>query len=275
MDERFWMAFLITLVAGLSTGIGSAIAVFARRASQSWLSVSMGFSAGVMIYVSFVDIFPKAKEYLQAELGEITGVWVTVLSFFGGILLIALIDKIIPSFENPHEFSQSDTVEEAEHEGPLKRSKRVDSLYKTGVLTALAIGIHNFPEGLATFAAAYSDMAVGIPIAIAIALHNIPEGIAVSIPIFYATGSRKKAFWYSFLSGVSEPIGAIVGFFLLREIFNDLTFGIIFGAIGGIMVFISLDQLLPAAHRYGKHHLTIYGMLAGMGTIALSLLLLL
>lgn len=274
MDEKFWLAFGLSLLAGLSTGIGSVIAIFAKRADKNWLSVSMGFSAGVMIYVSFIDIFPKAQEHLAAELGEINGTWVTVAAFFGGMLLIGLIDKLIPHHENPHEFAESDTTEEIDHNKKVTGKSKEAALYKTGVLTALAIGIHNFPEGLATFMAAYQDLALGIPIAIAIALHNIPEGIAVSVPVYYATGSKRKAFYFSFLSGISEPIGAIIGFFLLQEIFNDLSFGIIFALIGGIMVFISLDQLLPAAHKYGKHHHTIYGMLAGMAVIALSLVLL-
>lgn len=274
MDERFWWAFGLSMLAGLSTGIGSVIAIFAKRTDKAWLSVSMGFSAGVMIYVSFVDIFPKAQEHLAAELGEINGTWATVSAFFGGMLLIAIIDKLIPHHENPHEFAETDTTDEIDHTENVKGKSKEAALYKTGVLTAVAIGIHNFPEGLATFMAAYQDLALGIPIAIAIALHNIPEGIAVSIPVYFATGSKRKAFYFSFLSGISEPIGAILGFFLLREIFNDLSFGIIFALIGGIMVFISLDQLLPAAHKYGKHHHTIYGMLAGMAVIALSLVLL-
>jgi len=274
MDERFWWAFGLSLLAGLSTGIGSIIAIFAKRTDKAWLSVSMGFSAGVMIYVSFVDIFPKAQEHLTAELGEIPGTWATVGAFFGGMILIAIIDKLIPHHENPHEFAETDTTDELDHTKNIKGKSKEAALYKTGVLTAVAIGIHNFPEGLATFMAAYQDLALGIPIAIAIALHNIPEGIAVSIPVYFATGSKRKAFYFSFLSGISEPIGAILGFFLLREIFNDLSFGIIFALIGGIMVFISLDQLLPAAHKYGKHHHTIYGMLAGMAVIALSLVLL-
>jgi len=274
MDDRFWWAFGLSMLAGLSTGIGSVIAIFAKKTDKNWLSVSMGFSAGVMIYVSFIDIFPKAQEYLSAELGEVQGTWATVGAFFGGMVLIGLIDKLIPHHENPHEFAESDTTDEIDHNKKVLGKSKEAALYKTGVLTALAIGIHNFPEGLATFMAAYQDLALGIPIAIAIALHNIPEGIAVSIPVYYATGSKRKAFYFSFLSGISEPVGAIIGFFLLQEIFNDLSFGIIFALIGGIMVFISLDQLLPAAHKYGKHHMTIYGMLAGMAVIALSLILL-
>ena len=142
-----------------------------------------------------------------------------------------------------------------------------------GKFTALAIAIHNFPEGLATFVSALTDMKIAIPIAIAIAIHNIPEGISVSVPIYYATGSKKKAFLYSFLSGMAEPVGALVGYFFLRSIFSDLSFGIIFAMVAGIMVFISLDELLPAAEKYGEHHLSIYGLILGMIVMAVSLLL--
>ena len=143
-----------------------------------------------------------------------------------------------------------------------------------GMLSALAIAIHNFPEGLATFAAVLNDPAVGISIAVAIAIHNIPEGIAVSVPVFYATGSRKKAFWLSFLSGLSEPLGALIGFFLLQAVFTPLVFGFVFAGVGGIMVFISIDELFPAAREYGHGHLAIYGLVVGMAVMAVSLLLL-
>lgn len=142
-----------------------------------------------------------------------------------------------------------------------------------GGFTALAIGIHNFPEGLATFTAAMSDPNLGIAIAVAIAIHNIPEGIAVSVPVFYATGNKKKAFTLSFLSGLSEPIGAIIGYLLLMQFMSPLVFGIVFAAVAGIMVFISIDELLPAAQEYGEHHLSIYGLVGGMGVMALSLLM--
>ena len=142
-----------------------------------------------------------------------------------------------------------------------------------GLFAALAIAIHNFPEGLAAFASALTDIKLGIPIAIAIAIHNIPEGIAVSVPIYYATGNRKKAFMYSFLSGLAEPVGALIGYLILFSFFNDVVFGILFASVAGIMVFISLDELLPSAERYGKHHLSIYGLVAGMVVMAVSLLI--
>lgn len=262
-------AFGLTLFAGLATGIGSALAFFAKRTNTKFLSVALGFSAGVMLYVSFVEIFAKAKDALTAEsvLGEVAGTWVTVGSFFGGILLIALIDKLIPSFENPHEIHRTEEMDDTVEADKFKK------LYRMGLFTALAITIHNFPEGLATFTAAIKDPTLGIAIAVAIAIHNIPEGIAVSIPIYYATGDRKKAFFYSFLSGLSEPVGAVVGYAILYNFFNDMIFGILFAVVAGIMVFISLDELLPSAEEYGEHHLSIYGLIAGMAVMALSLLL--
>ena len=259
-------AFSLTLFAGLATGIGSALSLLTKRTNTRFLSVALGFSAGVMIYVSFVEIMVKAKVALISSLGEKMGSWATVGGFFFGILVIALIDKLIPDVENPHEVH---TVEEMDGESEQHKS----NLMRMGLFTALAIGIHNFPEGLATFTAALSDPNLGIPIAVAIAIHNIPEGIAVAVPIFYATGSRMKAFKLSFLSGLSEPLGALIGYIILYRFFNDVMFGFIFASVAGIMVYISLDELLPSAREYGEHHLAIYGLIAGMAVMALSLLL--
>jgi len=265
------IAFGLTLFAGLSTGIGSALAFFAKRTNTKFLAVSLGFSAGVMIYVSFVEIFVKARESLTSDLGEVAGTWATVISFFGGMLIIALIDKLIPSFENPHEIKRVESMSDEKTEENTDGKGR--KLYRMGMFAAIAIAIHNFPEGLATFTAALKDPSLGVAIAVAIAIHNIPEGIAVSVPIFYATGNRKKAFFYSFLSGLSEPVGALIGYLILMRFLNDTVFGILFASVAGIMVFISLDELLPSAEEYGEHHLTIYGLVAGMIVMALSLLL--
>ncbi len=259
-------AFGLTLFAGLSTGVGSAIAFFAKKTNTGFLSLALGFSAGVMIYVSFIEIFVKANVELASELGEKQGYWATTAAFFGGILFIAIIDKLIPSVENPHEIHK---VEEMNSEAPQNPKK----LMRMGLFTALAIAIHNFPEGLATFTAALTDPHLGIAIAVAIAIHNIPEGIAVSIPVYYATGSRKKAFWLSLVSGLAEPVGALAGFLLLMPFLTPVVFGVLFAGVAGIMVFISLDELLPAAEEYGEHHLSIYGLIAGMGVMAISLLL--
>lgn len=263
--NNYVFAFLLTLFAGLCTGIGSALAFFAKRTNTRFLSASLGFSAGVMIYVSFVEIFWKAKESLSSSLGDDKGLVVTVLAFFGGIALIGIIDRFIPSGENPHELKKIEETEPGQYKHRLMRM---------GTFTALAIGIHNFPEGLATFVAALKNPEIGIAIAVAVAIHNIPEGIAVSVPVYYATGSKRKAFTLSFLSGLAEPIGAVVGYLLLMPFMNDTTFGILFAGVAGIMVFISLDELLPAAEKYGEHHLSIYGLIAGMAIMAISLLLL-
>lgn len=259
-------AFALTLFAGLATGVGSLMAILTKKTSPRFLSASLGFSAGVMLYVSFAEILVKGQEALIGTLGTKPGSWATVGGFFGGILLIALIDNLIPSAENPHEVH---TVEEMDGQSEEHKSK----LMRMGLFTALAIAIHNFPEGLATFTAAMSDPSLGIPVAVAIAIHNIPEGIAVAVPVFYATGSKKRAFRLSFLSGLSEPIGALVGYLLLRTFFNDTVMGLLFAAVAGIMVYISLDELLPSAREYGEHHVAIWGLVAGMAVMAVSLLL--
>ncbi|NLL05174.1 MAG: zinc transporter ZupT [Clostridiaceae bacterium] len=265
--QRVLLAFGLTLFAGLSTGIGSALAFFTKKTNTKFLSVALGFSAGVMIYVSLVDIFAKAKESLIEALGEVGGSWATVGAFFGGIFLIAAIDKLVPSSENPHECRKvEDMYEECE-----KNNK--EKLIRMGTFTALAIAIHNFPEGLATFTSAIKDPSLGIAIAAAVAIHNIPEGIAVSMPIYYATGDKKKAFKLSFLSGLSEPVGAVIGYLILYRFFNDIVFGVLFALVAGIMVFISVDELLPTAREYGESHLSIYGMIGGMMVMAVSLLL--
>ena len=266
-------AFGLTLFAGLSTGIGSALAFFTRQTNTRFLSLSLGFSAGVMIYVSFMEIMVKSQEALVAELGNTTGTWVTVLSFFGGIAFIGLIDRLVPNYENPHELHSIEEMDQKLEHLPRNEAHDFNKLKRTGMFTALAIAIHNFPEGLATFTAALTDPTLGIAIAVAIAIHNIPEGIAVSVPMFFATGDRKKAFWYSFLSGLAEPVGALVGYLVLMPFFSPTVFGVLFAGVGGIMVFISLDELLPAAEEYGEHHLSIYGLIAGMGVMAISLLL--
>ncbi|NEP77065.1 MAG: zinc transporter ZupT [Okeania sp. SIO3B3] len=265
-DNVAW-AFGLTAFAGLSTGIGSAMAFFSRHTNTKFLSGALGFSAGVMLYVSFVEILVKARDSLIVPLGETWGTVTAVAGFFGGMVAIAIIDRLVPDVENPHEVHR---VEELQT--PSSDAKQT-ALMRMGLFTAMAIAIHNFPEGLATFVAALQDPNMGLPIAIAIAIHNIPEGIAVSVPIYFATRSRTKAFAYSFASGLSEPIGALLGYFFLLHFFSELTFGVVFASVAGIMVFISLDELLPTAQEYGHHHIAIYGLMAGMAVMAISLLL--
>jgi len=299
--SEVWIAFGLTLFAGMATGIGSIIAFTAKRTDYRFLSIATGFSAGVMLYVSFVEIFFKGSEALAEKYGDYWGNWINVASFFGGILLIALVDNLIPSAENPHETpTEAETAPLHDPNAPIPasapffagirksskahapRQQAVDhkKLMRMGMFTALAIAIHNFPEGLATFLAALHDPGLGIAIAIAVALHNIPEGISVSVPIFYATGNRKKAFLYSFLSGLAEPVGAMIAYILLRVFLGDETgaippqvMGVLFGGVAGIMVYISLDELLPTSQAYGKGHDSLLGLVGGMLVMALSLLL--
>jgi ZIP family zinc transporter len=295
-----WIALGLTVFAGMATGVGSAIAFTAKKTNYRFLSVATGFSAGVMLYVSFVEIFIKGVDSLTASYGDYWGHWVNATSFFGGILLIGLIDNLIPSAENPHEtHSEEETAPLHDPSAPIPafdtlagrcggksflpahdHGSQHRRLMRMGLFTALAIAIHNFPEGLATFLAALQDPALGLAIAAAIALHNIPEGISVSVPIFYATGDRKKAFIYSLLSGLAEPVGAGIAYLVLRFFLGGETgaipsqvMGILFGAVAGIMVYISLDELLPTSRAYGKGHDSLLGLVAGMFVMALSLLL--
>jgi len=268
MPENLLLAFGLTLLAGLATGIGSVLAFFTSTTNTKFLSWMLGFSAGVMIYVSMIEIFVKAKVALVDSLGEQLGNWLTAGGFFAGILLIGLIDKFVPEQNNPHELKK---VEDINAVNPAQ--KKDHALLKMGTFTALAIAIHNFPEGIATFTAALQDPGLGVAITVAIAIHNIPEGIAVAVPIYFATGDKKKAFKLSFLSGLAEPVGALVAFLILMPFLNDIIFGLIFAAVAGIMVFISLDELLPAAKKYDEGHLSIYGLVAGMAVMAISLLL--
>ncbi|WP_045215140.1 zinc transporter ZupT [Desulfonatronovibrio magnus] len=264
-EENIMLAFSLTLLAGLSTGIGSFIAFFTKHTNKAFLSIALGFSAGVMIYISFVELMPEALEMLEPEHGHNLAAWIMTAGFFAGVFFIAVIDRMVPEHENPHEARRVEDLNEG-----IDRGK----MHRMGIFAALAIAIHNFPEGMATFFATLADPTLGIAIAIAIALHNIPEGIAVAVPIYYSTKSRAKAFWLSLSTGLAEPLGALIGFMILRPFISPTSMGFIFAFIAGIMVFISLDELFPAAKEYGKGHLAIYALIAGMLIMAITLLLL-
>ncbi len=288
--EPVVLATLVTLGAGLATGIGSLLAFTRKKPSDKFMAFMLGLSAGVMIYVSLVEIFQKSVKSLTEAVGDPGEgyLWATV-GFFGGFIVIAIIDRIFGHFhdqderaasvpsgslptsvrhEDAHEVDIAGMVEELD----TTEEKERKGLLRMGLFTAIAIAIHNFPEGLATFMATLQEPALGIAFAVAIAIHNIPEGVAVSIPIYRATGSRLKAFWYSFASGLAEPVGALVGFFLLKQFINEYFFGIIFAGVAGIMIYVSLDELLPTAKRY-DHHLPIMGVFVGMLIMAASLVL--
>lgn len=264
--NNIYLAFGLTLFAGLATAVGGGIAFFAKRTNTTFLSYSLGFSAGVMIYISFTEILAEANNIIGEFFTENTSAWLTFTFFITGVGITALIDKLVPTRENPHEMRSLEQMDN----GRFGRGKR---LLRVGAFTAVAIAVHNFPEGIATFMAGVSDITVGISIAVAIAIHNIPEGIAVSVPVYYATGSRKKAFWWAALSGLSEPVGALFGYFILSMFTSHIVLGYVFAIVAGIMIYISFDELLPAAHKYGKHHTTIYGLVSGIIVIGISLML--
>ncbi len=257
-------AFGLTLLAGLATGLGGLIAVLKKDPGPRFIAGALGLSAGVMLYVSFMEILPEGIEQLVEVWGEVGGHWAAVLAFFAGIAVIAVIDRLVPEPINPHERGIGDDPE-------LDAQRR--RLMRMGVFTAGALALHNFPEGFATFIAGLEDTSIAIPVAIAIAIHNIPEGAAVAVPIRQATGSRAKALTWSTVSGLAEPAGALVGFALLMPFLGPVAMGLAFAAVAGIMVFICLDELLPTAVSTGRHHTAIYGLILGMAVMAVSLLL--
>ena len=258
------IAFGMTLIAGLATGIGGVIGVAQKNPSDKFMAGALGFSAGVMVYVSLIEILPKGMESLTESYGELSGQWAAIIAFFVGIAVIAIIDRVIPEEINPHE---PETV----HNEMLER--RRSRMMKAGVLTALALALHNFPEGFATFIAALEDPTLALPIVVAIAIHNIPEGVAVAVPMREATGSQTKGFTWAMVSGLAEPLGALVGFLLLMPFLGPAVMGLAFAAVAGVMVFISLDELLPTAISTDEHHAATYGMIAGMAVMAISLVL--
>jgi ZIP family zinc transporter len=251
-------ALLLTLFAGLASGIGGLLAFTKLANNAKFFASSLGFSAGVMIYVSFLEIIPKGLTALNENFTSSVSEWIAIGGFFVGIIFILLIDQLIPHEQNPHE---------------IKEKNQNSNLIRMGLFSAFAIALHNFPEGMATFYAALEDARLGFGITIAIALHNIPEGIAIALPIYQATKNRAKAFNLALISGLAEPIGALIGFLIFSSILPTSVFGVIFPFVGGIMVYISLDELLPTSEKYGHHHLSILGLIGGMAVMALSLLI--
>lgn len=279
-DSNFPIALLLTLTAGLSTGLGGVIVLFTRKFSGKTLSLALGFSAGVMLFISLTELFPDAQEQLQLYFGERLGLVYTILAFFTGIAVIAVIDNLIPSKENPHEYS-SESLKDGE---PLrintvsgmqdKQSSSENSrLMRLGLFSVLAIAIHNFPEGMATFVSAMENPEMGLSIAVAVAIHNIPEGIMVAIPIYFATRKKGKAVGNAFLSGLAEPVGGILGYLLLSSIFDNSLNGMVLAFVAGIMTYISIDELLPTAEKFGHHHMSVIGVIAGMAVMAISMII--
>lgn len=264
MSREAILSLGLTTIVGLSMGMGSLLSFFVKGTNKKFLSLSLSFSAGIMIYVSFMAILPEGMELIEEHFGE-NGSFIALIGFFGGMLITAIVEKLVHKFgghvhgHDDHEHDHHHHEENGEH------------LSKLGLMSAIAIAIHNLPEGLAIFTAGLKDISVAIPIAAAVILHNIPLSIAISVPIYYSTGSKKKAFLYSLIVGLCQPFGAIIGYLILSSFFNDLVFGILFSIVAGIMIFVSLDELLPSSQKYEDHHISVYGAIAGMIVMALSI----
>lgn len=258
------MSFGLTVVVGLSMGLGSLISFFAKEANKRFLALSLSFSAGIMVYVSFMAILPEGMDLIEGSMGHERGhIW-SLVAFFGGMILVAIIEKMVHILDGGHG--------DHEHGGHHHMDTQGQHLNKLGLVSAIAIAIHNLPEGLAIFTAGLNDIMLAVPIALAVIMHNIPLGMAISIPIYYSTKSRKKAMLYTILVGLCQPLGAVLGYLLLYKFFSDVLFGILFSAIAGIMVFVAVDELLPTSQRYEDHHISVYGFIGGMIVMAISLM---
>lgn len=266
--NEIWTALLLTLIAGMSTGIGCVMALCTKKTDTKMLSMALGLSAGVMVYVSFMEIIPECMTTLQSLYSATTAQAYMLFGLFGGMGLITLIDWLIPESGNPHESHC--------HDGTLDYiapAHPKDHLRRTGVMLAVIIAIHNFPEGIATFVSALEGIDIALPVVAAIFIHNIPEGIAVSVPIYQATGSRRKALWYGILSGLAEPLGAVCAVVFLMPLWTPVVNALCMAAVAGIMIYISFDELLPNSESYGHHHWAIGGVVAGMVVMGFGLLL--
>lgn len=266
MAANYKIALLLTLFAGLATVVGGSFTFLIKRDNMKALSIGLGFSAGVMIFLSFTEILSGAKEMLLGFFPNSAG-WLVYLGFLFGMTVAILIDYFMPDHIEDNLFDDKQDCALADMACHNKHR-----IQRAGLLTAIAICIHNFPEGMATFFVSSQNIALGIPVAIAIALHNIPEGIAVALPIYHATGKKRLAIWYSFLSGISEPVGALVGLFIMQTFLPQMAVGFLFAAVAGIMVYISFDTLLPLSREYGDGHYSVFGIMFGILFIWISLL---
>lgn len=256
------VALAVTTAAGLATGVGGLLVFTQKQPGARMLAFGLAFAGGAMVYVSLSEILNKSVASFSQGYGDRLGFTLGTVAFLCGIGLIMLVDRLVP---NPHERLESDD--------PFFREHNAAYIKRVGLLTALAITVHNFPEGLATFFATLENPGVGMPLAFAIAIHNVPEGIAIAVPVYFATHNKAYAFGACLLSGLAEPLGAIIGYTLLRPWMSDAVFGSVFGIIAGVMVFLALDELLPAAKRYARGHETVYGLVSGMAVLAISLVL--
>lgn len=247
LDDNSLRALIFSFFAGMSTLLGALILFIVKDKNEKLVSISLGFSGGVMISVSFTHLLPHANELLESFFGEKIGIILGVVFLLLGVVIAACLDRFVPHIEDEY-----------------KHDYAHQNLFRVGFISTLAIGLHNFPEGVATFMAGYNNISLGISVALAIALHNIPEGISVAMPIYFATGSMGKAFKYTFLSGIVEPIGALLTFLVLRPYINDFSLGAIFALISGIMLYIAIEELIPSSRQYGYVRIAIISTFIGI-----------
>lgn len=252
IHNQAFIPLILSLLAGLSTVIGAFILFFSKIQNKKLITFALSFSAGVMITISFTDLFASAEETLRKYHGNFKGVFLALFFLISGVIIALLIDKFIP--DNPTNFNNSNP----------------DKLYRVGFVSMIALMIHNFPEGIATFVSGYQNTSLGISIALAIALHNIPEGISIAMPIYYSTRSKAKAFKYTLYSGLAEPLGAIIAFLFLRPYINEIILSITFALVAGIMLYISFAELIPTAREYKYHKTYLFSIFLGILTIILS-----
>lgn len=253
-DSQSLISLLLSLLAGLSTVIGAFIVFFSSSGNKKLITFALAFSAGVMITISFTDLFPSAEATLSKHEGSFYGVMLSLLFMIIGFIIAMLIDHFIPENEKKAV--------------PMKSNST--KLYRVGFVSMIAIMLHNFPEGIATFVSGYQSTSLGITVAVAIALHNIPEGISVAMPIYYSTNSKLKAFKYTFISGIAEPIGAFLAFLFLKPFINDIILAVIFAIVAGIMLYISFEELIPESRSYGYNKLYIFALIIGICIIPIS-----
>ncbi len=257
--ENLIVAFILTLLAGLAMGVGGLLGFIGSRKNTNFFSCSVGFAAGVMLYAAFVEILPESMESLKQMFPGVKGKLIASGAFFGGIIFMLITEKFcLPHHHDSHHHIHDSKEKDA-------------SMYRMGIMTAIAIAIHNFPEGFAIFTSALKDTKLGISVAVAIAIHNVAVGIAVSAPIYYATSNKKKAFGAALLSGMSEPLGALLGYWVLKDYLDDAIFGFVLAIVAGIMVYVSLDELIPSAQK-GDNHIGTYALVAGMFVMAITLI---
>lgn len=269
MSNNIFPAFSLTIFSSLFMLVGALLGVSTKRDNSKLLCLALGFSGGIMLYLSFMEILPKANENIQKMFPGTLGSLIAATSFFSGMLLLSLFNFFLN-----HRHEREENVAFHENINFFSQGSSLDCLYKMGVFSAISIGIHNFPEGITTFISALRDPVLGMTVAVAIGLHNISVGLAIAIPIYFSSGNKKAALLYTFLSSLTAPLGALAAYFFFLKFLNDLIFGILFGVISGIMVFICLDEILPTAEKFGKHHLVITGIISGMLIMALSLIFL-